>query len=254
MGNKILRQRLRGPALATYYPKRVVTFQDLQREFTPDLVVEDEWDVDRLEHLAKYVASGSTCFQSCSRPFAVSDANNATVFVPVAKDPQSEKPRLQQVCIPSLALVLQCANWPQQAARKGRDRRIENCTIDASLFEILHDSRTPLVSVPCQSLLRWCTARQCCATGEHSPSCSVHYMIKHGRSTSAALEIERWKEPMLPVMRDAAEQPHERESTFHKACEYRRFLRGLGCGTCTTPSAPSYSVGIPQSLLPYAGF
>lgn len=49
MGNKVLRQRLRGPALAAYYPKRVVTFKDLQREFGPDLIVEDELDADRLE-------------------------------------------------------------------------------------------------------------------------------------------------------------------------------------------------------------
>ncbi len=52
MGNKILRQRLRGPALASYYPRRVVTFKDLQLEFGPELEVEDEWDEDRLEKLA----------------------------------------------------------------------------------------------------------------------------------------------------------------------------------------------------------
>lgn len=52
MGNKVLRQRLRGPALAAYYPRRVVTFEDLQREFAPDLLAMNEWDEDRLERLA----------------------------------------------------------------------------------------------------------------------------------------------------------------------------------------------------------
>ncbi len=56
MGNKILRQRLRGPALAAYYPRRIITFQDLQKEFAPDLMVEDEWEDDRQEKLEGYVA------------------------------------------------------------------------------------------------------------------------------------------------------------------------------------------------------
>lgn len=54
MGNKILRQRLRGPALASYYPRRIVTIKDLQREF-PDFTIINEEEEDRLEHLAGYV-------------------------------------------------------------------------------------------------------------------------------------------------------------------------------------------------------
>lgn len=52
MGNKVLRQRLRGPALASYYPRKAATIRDLQREFGPDLLAFDEWDEDRLEGLA----------------------------------------------------------------------------------------------------------------------------------------------------------------------------------------------------------
>ncbi|KAK3946315.1 mitochondrial ribosomal subunit S27-domain-containing protein [Diplogelasinospora grovesii] len=58
-GNKILRQRLRGPALAAYYPRKLVTIRDLQKEFASlDLFVEDEADEDRLEHIAALKARG----------------------------------------------------------------------------------------------------------------------------------------------------------------------------------------------------
>ncbi|EFW98751.1 pumilio-family RNA-binding repeat protein [Grosmannia clavigera kw1407] len=58
MGNKVLRQRLRGSALAAYYPRRVVTFKDLQRGFGPDLIADDELDADRLESNAGLRARG----------------------------------------------------------------------------------------------------------------------------------------------------------------------------------------------------
>ncbi|CAK7197716.1 hypothetical protein SEUCBS139899_000364 [Sporothrix eucalyptigena] len=58
LGNKVLRQRLRGPALASYYPRKVVTIRDLQREFGPDLIAFDEEDEDRLESLAGLRARG----------------------------------------------------------------------------------------------------------------------------------------------------------------------------------------------------
>ncbi|KAI4135006.1 MAG: hypothetical protein LQ347_001041 [Umbilicaria vellea] len=47
-GNKVLRQRLRGPATAAYYPRKVVTFKDLQKAY-PDLETWDEEEEDRLE-------------------------------------------------------------------------------------------------------------------------------------------------------------------------------------------------------------
>jgi small subunit ribosomal protein S33 len=50
LGNKILRQRLRGPALAAYYPRRVATFKDLQRLY-PGFETYNEHEEDRLEHL-----------------------------------------------------------------------------------------------------------------------------------------------------------------------------------------------------------
>lgn len=54
LGNKVLRQRLRGPALASYYPRKVVTLRDLQKKF-PDLETFDEKEEDRLEHLTMLV-------------------------------------------------------------------------------------------------------------------------------------------------------------------------------------------------------
>ena len=55
-GNKILRQRLRGPALASYYPRKVMAFRDFQDEFRPlELEVENDDELDRLEHVAACV-------------------------------------------------------------------------------------------------------------------------------------------------------------------------------------------------------
>ncbi|KAL8872408.1 MAG: hypothetical protein Q9174_001961 [Haloplaca sp. 1 TL-2023] len=49
-GNKILRQRLKGPSVAAYYPRRVATYKDLEKAF-PDLETWDDDEEDRLEHL-----------------------------------------------------------------------------------------------------------------------------------------------------------------------------------------------------------
>ncbi|GIK00574.1 mitochondrial 37S ribosomal protein S27 [Aspergillus viridinutans] len=50
LGNKILRQRLRGPALAAWYPRKTVSFRDLQDTYRPlGLTVFDEYEDDREE-------------------------------------------------------------------------------------------------------------------------------------------------------------------------------------------------------------
>ncbi|KAJ0311683.1 hypothetical protein Brms1b_008129 [Colletotrichum noveboracense] len=53
-GNKILRQRLKGPALAAYYPRKVLTVRDVQKEFGPELTTLDLAELDRLDHIAGY--------------------------------------------------------------------------------------------------------------------------------------------------------------------------------------------------------
>ncbi|GAW14924.1 hypothetical protein ANO14919_043300 [Xylariales sp. No.14919] len=52
MGNKILRQRLRGPSLMKYYPPKGPSVNSLEKEFR-DLGLEilDEEEEDRQEHL-----------------------------------------------------------------------------------------------------------------------------------------------------------------------------------------------------------
>ncbi|KAL2180015.1 mitochondrial 37S ribosomal protein mS33 [Thermothelomyces heterothallicus CBS 202.75] len=58
-GNKILRQRLKGPALASYYPRKIVTFRQFQDAFKPlELEVDNEEEIDRLEHIAALKARG----------------------------------------------------------------------------------------------------------------------------------------------------------------------------------------------------
>ncbi|TIA02969.1 hypothetical protein D6C83_08924 [Aureobasidium pullulans] len=49
-GNSVLRQRLRGPAMAAYYPRRVVRFQDLQKAY-PGFETFDDDEEDRVEHV-----------------------------------------------------------------------------------------------------------------------------------------------------------------------------------------------------------
>lgn len=53
-GNRVLRQRLRGPSVAAYYPRRVATIKDLQKlykGFDEELETWDDDEDDRLEHL-----------------------------------------------------------------------------------------------------------------------------------------------------------------------------------------------------------
>ncbi|KIW23986.1 uncharacterized protein PV07_09726 [Cladophialophora immunda] len=53
LGNKVLRQRLRGPALASYYPRRSATVEDVLDEFKKfDLEGFNEEEDDRLENVA----------------------------------------------------------------------------------------------------------------------------------------------------------------------------------------------------------
>lgn len=51
MGNKVLRQRLRGPALAAYYPRKLATIKDVKAEFGPDLATWDDAEEDRFEYI-----------------------------------------------------------------------------------------------------------------------------------------------------------------------------------------------------------
>ncbi|KAI8623525.1 mitochondrial ribosomal subunit S27-domain-containing protein [Xylariaceae sp. FL1651] len=56
MGNKILRQRLRGPTLAKYYPPLGPTVNTLAKEFkSMGLLTINEEEEDRQEHLAGQV-------------------------------------------------------------------------------------------------------------------------------------------------------------------------------------------------------
>ncbi|KAL1998983.1 hypothetical protein VTN02DRAFT_5235 [Thermoascus thermophilus] len=50
LGNKVLRQRLRGPALAAWYPRKTVSYRDLQDTYQPlGLTTFDEAEDDREE-------------------------------------------------------------------------------------------------------------------------------------------------------------------------------------------------------------
>lgn len=66
LGNKILRQRLRGPAMAAYYPRRIATFTDLQKAY-PGFEGYDEDEADREEHVQMYVYLPHTIQLLCLR-------------------------------------------------------------------------------------------------------------------------------------------------------------------------------------------
>ncbi|KAL8717897.1 MAG: hypothetical protein Q9225_004907 [Loekoesia sp. 1 TL-2023] len=51
-GNKVLRERLKGPSVAAYYPRRVATFKDLKNLY-PDLETWDDDEEDRLKQRGK---------------------------------------------------------------------------------------------------------------------------------------------------------------------------------------------------------
>lgn len=83
LGNKILRQRLKGPALAAYYPRKTVSFRDLQDTYKPlDLETFDEGQDDREEAIQMYVFhitkcriddSGLIIWQITARNYAAKD-------------------------------------------------------------------------------------------------------------------------------------------------------------------------------------
>jgi hypothetical protein len=57
LGNKVLRQRLRGPTLAAWYPKKTVSFRDLRDAIKPlGLTTFDEAEDDREEAIQMYVS------------------------------------------------------------------------------------------------------------------------------------------------------------------------------------------------------
>ncbi|KAH7347748.1 mitochondrial ribosomal subunit S27-domain-containing protein [Plectosphaerella cucumerina] len=59
-GNKVLRQRLRGPSLATYYPERTVTVRDVMKSFGPHLTTFDLEEDDRLDHISELKSRGKS--------------------------------------------------------------------------------------------------------------------------------------------------------------------------------------------------
>lgn len=46
MGNKVLRQRLKGPALAAYYPRKMSTLKDLRKAYSGP----DDFEIPNDEH------------------------------------------------------------------------------------------------------------------------------------------------------------------------------------------------------------
>ncbi|TVY21418.1 Mitochondrial 37S ribosomal protein S27 [Lachnellula arida] len=58
LGNKVLRQRLKGPVLAAYYPRKMATFKDLQKAYGNQYENFDEEQEDRLEKIKMIKARG----------------------------------------------------------------------------------------------------------------------------------------------------------------------------------------------------
>jgi small subunit ribosomal protein S33 len=54
LGNKVLRQRLRGPALASYYPRKATSIAEMKKTFGPQLTTWDDAEEDRFEYIDEY--------------------------------------------------------------------------------------------------------------------------------------------------------------------------------------------------------
>ncbi|KAG3194114.1 hypothetical protein PC129_g24949 [Phytophthora cactorum] len=73
MGNKVLRQRLKGPAMAAYYPRKAATIKDLKREFGPVLGTWDEAEEDRFEYIEELKIRGKSAPKKKKGPPGTSD-------------------------------------------------------------------------------------------------------------------------------------------------------------------------------------
>ncbi|KAH6669989.1 mitochondrial ribosomal subunit S27-domain-containing protein [Halenospora varia] len=58
LGNKVLRQRLKGPAMAAYYPRKMATYQDLVKAYGENFETWNEPEEERLEMLKIIKARG----------------------------------------------------------------------------------------------------------------------------------------------------------------------------------------------------
>ncbi|KJZ80364.1 hypothetical protein HIM_00214 [Hirsutella minnesotensis 3608] len=68
MGSKILRQRLKGPALASYYPRKLATIKDVKREFGPILDTWDEQEEDRFDYIEELKQRGKSAPKKKTAP------------------------------------------------------------------------------------------------------------------------------------------------------------------------------------------
>ncbi|KAH7321187.1 mitochondrial ribosomal subunit S27-domain-containing protein [Stachybotrys elegans] len=68
MGNKVLRQRLKGPALASYYPRKLATVKDVRQEFGPVLSTWDEKEEARMDLVEELKARGKGNPKKLSAP------------------------------------------------------------------------------------------------------------------------------------------------------------------------------------------
>ncbi|KAJ5833160.1 hypothetical protein N7474_001471 [Penicillium riverlandense] len=84
LGNKILRQRLRGPSLAAWYPKKTVSFRDLQNTYKPlGLTTFDELEDDREEAIqCEITREGQTEEEKNRRRVAGGEEEEEIVITP----------------------------------------------------------------------------------------------------------------------------------------------------------------------------
>ncbi|KAL2205284.1 hypothetical protein CC79DRAFT_1335814 [Sarocladium strictum] len=68
LGTKILRQRLKGPSLAAYYPRKTATITDVKRAFGPHLTTWDDAEEDRLDYVEELKARGKSAPKKKSGP------------------------------------------------------------------------------------------------------------------------------------------------------------------------------------------
>lgn len=168
LGNKILRQRLKGPKLAAYYPRRSATVEDVMEEFKKfDLVGENEDEAERLEDVARAKLRGK------GAPKKKKTAEGKKMTSPDQVLRQDEKPLdaddpapLQRVvstrgrgehehdykratiillCV--IYMYNACKRYPRRSVRRPQNIQIILETFDADTAHSTGDKRRPLISL-----------------------------------------------------------------------------------------------------------
>jgi Mitochondrial ribosomal subunit S27 len=147
----VLRQRLKGPALAAYYPRKSATVEDIQKEFARfDLVTWNEEEEDRLEGLQiaklrgkgapkkKRTADGEFVPSLRRMAWAAKQGLDQIRHGLLTTVVNSEQERQEEKEVISRDCGSACCKCTYTHCRRFRLRILENCVFDGNYY-IVHN-------------------------------------------------------------------------------------------------------------------